>query len=99
MRKITLQAQTAHDARREIAQRWPNLDVTYSGYNAEGICVIGGLVRRRGMSSGRLGGKPRKPGAHTPIRFVARVDEPLNLGPQGHEDFLVQEISNQRIVQ
>lgn len=72
--KVTLEATTAHEARREIAKRWPEQDVNYSGYNAEGMCMIGGLVRRKGMSSGRLGGKPKKPGPHTPIRFVAEVE-------------------------
>lgn len=71
--KITLDATTAHEARREIAKRWPEQDVYYSGYNAAGEFMIGGLVRRKGQSSGRLGGKPKKPGAHTPVRFVAEV--------------------------
>jgi hypothetical protein len=68
-----LKATTAHDARREIAQRWPDRDVNYRGFTADGVCVIGGLVRRKGQSSGRLGGKPKKPGPHSPIRFEAEI--------------------------
>lgn len=73
MTTIPLKATTAHDARREIAARWPDLDVYYRGFNIFGACVIGSLVRRRGQSSGRLGGKPRKPGPNTAIRFEAEV--------------------------
>lgn len=73
--KTPLQATTAHEARREIARRWPDKDVYYWGYRANGECAIGGLVRRKGQSSGRLGGKPKKPGPHTPVRFEAEVEQ------------------------
>jgi hypothetical protein len=73
--KIQLEATTAHEARREIAHRWPEQDVRYWGYRENGECAIGGLVRRKGMSSGRLGGKPKKPGSHTPIHFLAEVEQ------------------------
>jgi hypothetical protein len=44
MTRVPLEATTAHDARREIARRWPDRDVCYWGYNSAGQCVIGSLV-------------------------------------------------------
>jgi hypothetical protein len=71
--RVPLLATTAHEARREIARRWPHRDTYYRGFNIFGACVIMGLVRRSSESSGRLGSKPRNPTPHTAIRFEAEI--------------------------
>lgn len=75
MNTIKLEATTALEARREIATKWPEQDIYYKGYRADGAIAIMGLVRRKGQSSGRLGGRPKRPGIHTPITFYAEVTE------------------------
>lgn len=75
MQIFPLKATSAFEARREIAARWPDLDVYYRGFTAAGVCVIGSLVRRKGQSSGRLGGKPKKLTIHSPVRFEAEIQE------------------------
>lgn len=66
---LELKAKTAREARREIAARWPDLDVYYWGYTANNQEVISGLVRKKS------GGKPKKPGAYTPVRFTVTIPE------------------------
>ena len=48
---VKLKAKTASEARREISQNWPNIPVTYTGYDKNGLDVLQALVREKGNKS------------------------------------------------
>jgi hypothetical protein len=68
---MRLDARTAATARREIAQRWPDLDVEYIGLDRHGEAVFMSWVRKRGDK--REVPTAVVPNAAPAVRFIARI--------------------------
>jgi len=66
--EFALEAKTARQARSEISRRFPQ-GANYSGYDADGECVIMSLVRARGDKANVATVKRNR--SKPPVRFVA----------------------------
>jgi hypothetical protein len=68
---IPLVSTTAVKARSEISFRWPDLDVTYTGYDEDGEAVIMSMVRKKGSTANVATAMRNR--AKKSVRFVAHV--------------------------
>lgn len=72
---VELKAKNANAARREIAHRWPDKDVNYTGYDSRGEAVVMSLVRKHADRNFPVASavRNRRDKRFPAVRFVAHV--------------------------